>query len=87
VREIYGLSTHARARMNSVYMTCVFLGGAAASAATGPLLNAAGWSGVMGLAAGLVALGSGIWLWEAATARARQSDRDTAPEPSSATAR
>jgi predicted MFS family arabinose efflux permease len=69
VRDVYGLSTHARARMNSLYMTGVFVGGAAASAATGTVLSAHGWSGVMVLAAALVAAGIAVWLWETLKAR------------------
>jgi predicted MFS family arabinose efflux permease len=69
VRDVYGLSTHARARMNSLYMTGVFAGGAAASAATGTILSSHGWSSVMGLAACLVAAGAALWTWEALRSR------------------
>jgi predicted MFS family arabinose efflux permease len=57
-RDIYALRPDARARVNSVYMTTVFLGGAAASAATGAVHSAWGWTGVttMGAALTLVAL-------------------------------
>lgn len=75
VRDVYGLSTHARARMNSLYMTGVFAGGAAASAATGTILTSHGWSGVMGLAAILVALGAGMWLWDVAASRPRRTEQ------------
>ncbi|MEY9931743.1 putative MFS family arabinose efflux permease [Catenulispora sp. GP43] len=75
VRDVYGLSTHARARMNSLYMTGVFVGGAAASAVTGTILSAHGWSGVMGLAACLVAAGMTVWLWETSKRPSRETHR------------
>ncbi|WP_063836026.1 MFS transporter [Actinacidiphila yeochonensis] len=57
-RDIYALAPTARARVNSVYMTSVFLGGAVSSAATGAVHTAWGWTGVtvMALLFTLVAL-------------------------------
>jgi predicted MFS family arabinose efflux permease len=63
-RDIYALRPDARARVNSIYMTSVFLGGAAASAATGPVLAAWGWSGVTVMAASLMAISLLIWVVE-----------------------
>jgi predicted MFS family arabinose efflux permease len=54
-REIYSLRDDARARINSVYMGTVFVGGAASSAVTGLLHDWAGWAGVAFFAAGLCA--------------------------------
>jgi len=60
-REIYGLRADARARINTVYMTTVFIGGAAASAVAGVVDETAGWTGVTLLAAGLALVGFAIW--------------------------
>jgi predicted MFS family arabinose efflux permease len=66
-RDIYALRPDARARINSLYMTSVFLGGAASSAATGAVLAAWGWSGVTVMAAALIAVGLAIWIAERMT--------------------
>ena len=50
---IYALRPDARSRINSAYMVCYFLGGAAGSVAAGTLYAADGWSGVCLLGAGL----------------------------------
>jgi predicted MFS family arabinose efflux permease len=63
-RDIYALHPDARARVNSVYMTSVFLGGAASSAATGAVYAAFGWTGVTVLAAALMAVGLLLWAVE-----------------------
>ncbi|WP_335970637.1 MFS transporter [Streptomyces sp. CA2R106] len=60
-RDIYSLRPDARARVNSVYMTTVFLGGAAASAATGAVRSAWGWTGVTTMAAALTAVAFLLW--------------------------
>jgi predicted MFS family arabinose efflux permease len=62
LRDIYALRADARARINSIYMTSVFVGGAITSAATGALLDAWGWTGVTISAAILPAVGALIWL-------------------------
>ncbi|ACU74629.1 major facilitator superfamily MFS_1 [Catenulispora acidiphila DSM 44928] len=64
LRDIYTLRPEARARMNSVYMTGVFAGGAVASAVTGAMLTHFGWSGVALFAAALTALAALLWLAE-----------------------
>ena len=62
VREIYALRPEARARVNSVYMTSIFVGGAVSSALTGFIEQRWGWSGVSVLAAAMVAVAGLIWL-------------------------
>lgn len=77
-REMYSLSEDARARMNSVYMGTVFVGGALASALTAALVDSGGWTAVALAAAVLPVLGFGIWLVGPAGARAAR-DRRAAP--------
>ena len=48
---IYALRPEARSRINSAYMVCYFLGGAAGSVAAGATLAAWGWHGVCVLGA------------------------------------
>jgi predicted MFS family arabinose efflux permease len=60
-REIYGLRPDARARINTVYMTAVFLGGAAATAISGTIYGRDGWTGVTLLGAGLALAALGVW--------------------------
>ncbi len=50
---IYALRPDARSRINSAYMVCYFLGGAAGSLAAGALYGSHGWAGVCLLGAGL----------------------------------
>jgi predicted MFS family arabinose efflux permease len=64
MRDIYALRPEARARMNSVYMTTVFAGGAASSAVTGIISQHAGWPGVAVFAAILVAVAGLVWAGE-----------------------
>jgi predicted MFS family arabinose efflux permease len=64
MRDIYALRPDARARMNSVYMTTIFAGGAASSAAAGPVSQHWGWSGVAVFAAILVAAAGLVWTGE-----------------------
>ncbi|MFC9842930.1 MFS transporter [Streptomyces sp. NPDC060223] len=68
-RDIYAVRPDARARINSVYMTSVFLGGAISSAVTGAVFTLWGWSGVTVMAAALIAVGLVIWVLERRTAR------------------
>ncbi|HEV2637055.1 MAG TPA: MFS transporter [Actinocrinis sp.] len=60
-REIYGLRSDARARINTVFMTTVFLGGALASGISGGLHDAYGWSGAALFGAVLPLIGLGVW--------------------------
>ncbi len=62
VRDIYALRPEARARINSVYMTTIFAGGAASSAVTGVVQQHWGWNGVTLFAAALAALAELLWL-------------------------
>jgi len=64
LRDIYALRPEARARMNSVYTTGLFTGGAIASAVTGAILAHGGWSGVALFAVALTALATLAWLAE-----------------------
>jgi len=50
---IYALRPDARSRINSAYMVCYFIGGAAGSLAAGALYSGHGWAGVCMLGAGL----------------------------------
>ncbi|HEV7974091.1 MFS transporter [Amycolatopsis sp.] len=68
-QEIYGLRADARARINTVFMTTIFVGGALASAGSGLLYDAAGWTGVTLLGAALPAVGLVIWAFSALRAR------------------
>jgi predicted MFS family arabinose efflux permease len=60
-REIYGLRPDARARVNTVFMTSVFLGGAFGSALAGVVNDVYGWRGATLLGAALAAAGLAIW--------------------------
>jgi predicted MFS family arabinose efflux permease len=68
-QEIYSLRADARARINTVFMTTIFVGGALASAASGALYDADGWTGVTMLGAALPAIGLVIWAWSTLLAR------------------
>nr|WP_256557947.1 MFS transporter [Marinobacterium sedimentorum] len=54
-REIYGLEPKSGARLNALYMTSIFIGGAAGSALAGALYTAAGWPAIALLGAGISA--------------------------------
>jgi predicted MFS family arabinose efflux permease len=43
-REVYALDPHSRARLNAVYMTSIFVGGAAGSLLASPLYEQFGWN-------------------------------------------
>jgi predicted MFS family arabinose efflux permease len=60
-REIYELRGDARARVNTIYMTSIFLGGTVATAISGAIYDSAGWTGVTRLGAGLAFISLGIW--------------------------
>jgi predicted MFS family arabinose efflux permease len=61
-RDIYSLRADARARVNTVYMSTVFVGGALSSAVTGWLDDHYGWGGVTVFAACLPAVAAILWL-------------------------
>jgi predicted MFS family arabinose efflux permease len=52
-RTIYALEPQSRARLNALYMTSIFVGGAMGSALASPVYERFGWSGTALLAAGL----------------------------------
>ena len=52
-RTIYVLEPQSRARLNALYMTSIFVGGAIGSALASPVYERFGWSGTALLAAGL----------------------------------
>lgn len=60
-RDIYGLRGDARARINTVFMTTMFVGGAGASAISGWLHDVYGWSGVTLFGAVLIGLAGIVW--------------------------
>jgi predicted MFS family arabinose efflux permease len=53
-REVYALDIASRSRLNSVYMTGIFVGGATGSAIASSLYDGGGWTSV-GIAGGLLA--------------------------------
>lgn len=57
-RAVYALDANSRARLNALYMTTIFIGGAIGSAIASPLYESAGWQGVViaGAALPLIAL-------------------------------
>lgn len=61
-RDIYALAPDARARINTVFMTSVFLGGAVCSVVSGLLEGAYGWTGVTVFAGFLPLLAVGVWV-------------------------
>ncbi|MFI6076165.1 MFS transporter [Actinoplanes sp. NPDC051343] len=60
-QEIYALRADARARINTVFMTTVFTGGAISSALTGALHDRWGWTGACVLGAAFPLIGLVIW--------------------------
>lgn len=46
-RAVYALDAASRGRLNALYMTSIFVGGAAGSAVASPLHNAMGWTGIV----------------------------------------
>ena len=60
-RAIYSVRPEARSRMNTVFITTFFLGGAAGSAVGGALYDAAGWTETALVGAALPAVGLLVW--------------------------
>ena len=56
-REVYALDPASRGRLNALYMTSIFLGGAMGSAAASTVFAGYGWQGVVWLGASLPGLG------------------------------
>ncbi|MBO8191305.1 MFS transporter [Streptomyces oryzae] len=65
---LYALRPEARNRLNSVFMTSFFIGGATGSALTAFVWTRAGWSGVCLLGASLAAVALAVWGLERARA-------------------
>ncbi|HEY1639611.1 MAG TPA: MFS transporter [Streptosporangiaceae bacterium] len=78
-RDVYALREDARARLNTVYMTSAFIGGSMASAASGWLHEAYGWTAVTAFGAALPVLAGFIFAYEAVLQR-RGGRRAAAPE-------
>jgi predicted MFS family arabinose efflux permease len=70
---IYGLRPDARARINTFYMTTIFVGGAVASLIGGQSYARSGWTGACLLAAAMPLLGLIIWI--AGQVRGRSTTR------------
>ncbi|MEL0631270.1 MFS transporter [Pseudoalteromonas carrageenovora] len=52
-RAVYSLEPQSRARLNAIYMTSIFVGGAVGSLIASPLYEAGGWASVALVAAGM----------------------------------
>jgi len=52
-RAVYSLEPQSRARLNAIYMTSIFVGGAVGSLIASPLYEAGGWTSVALVAAGM----------------------------------
>lgn len=61
---VFKLRPEARSRLNTVYMTTYFLGGAAGSLLAATVYSAAGWPGVCALGALLPVIALGLWVGE-----------------------
>lgn len=59
--RLFALSGTARSRLNTAFVVCDFLGGAAGSALAGPLWTAGGWTAVVGAALVLAGVGGVVW--------------------------
>ncbi len=66
---VYALEPAARARINSVYMTMYFVGGASGSAIGAVAWSAAGWSGACVAGAALAVASAGAWVLDLRAAR------------------
>ena len=64
---VFKLRPDARSRLNTVYMTSYFLGGAAGSLLAATVYSAAGWPGVCALGALLPVVALGLWVGEKAS--------------------
>ncbi|MCF3136317.1 MFS transporter [Streptomyces olivochromogenes] len=77
--EIYALRGDARARINTVFMTTVFVGGSASSAVTGALHTAYGWTGVCAVGAALPLAGLLVWAHGRRTTARTRARTDAVP--------
>ncbi len=69
-RAVYGLRPEARSRLNTIFITTFFLGGAAGSAVGGLLFDARGWRAAALAGAALPLVGLLAWAFERAGPRA-----------------
>lgn len=70
-RAIYATRPEARSRMNTVFITTFFLGGALGSAVSGALFASAGWQTTALVGAALPVVGLVLWVvWDGRPARA-----------------
>ncbi|MFI6513246.1 MFS transporter [Streptosporangium sp. NPDC050855] len=79
---LYALRPEARNRINSAFMTCLFLGGAAGSALTSLAWVSGGWTGVCVLGAVLSAGTVVLWVLERVTGRRCSSRSPHSPDSS-----
>ena len=79
-RAVYGLRPEARSRLNTVFITTFFLGGAAGSAVAGVLYQHSGWTTAALVGAALPAVGLLAW---AVQTGLRRSHSPHSPETSS----
>jgi len=77
--RIYALVPDARSRLNMIYMTCVFLGGATGSYSSVYWWNRAGWLGVCGFSMAVLFITIAGWWW-----MRDSQERPTSPPPTSA---
>jgi predicted MFS family arabinose efflux permease len=78
-QEIYALRADARARINTVYMTTVFTGGAISSALTGVLHERYGWTGACVIGAVFPLIGLVIWAYGRRSSASASSAGASAP--------
>ena len=62
VAIVYGLRADARGRMNTVFVSTMFFGGALGAVGAGSAWSMAGWSGVCGFGAALTIVALGLHL-------------------------
>jgi len=81
---IYTLRPDARSRINSAYMVCYFLGGAAGSLGAGAVYGTHGWAGVclLGAGLGLLTLAMSAYDRLRPPSRAQASSTISSPLPS-----
>jgi predicted MFS family arabinose efflux permease len=65
--RVYAMAAEMHGRLNTIYMTCYFIGGAAGSAAAASAWASRGWSGVCAVALGALATALLVYV----TSRAR----------------
>ena len=75
-QEVYGLRPEARSRINTIYMSTIFLVGALASAVAGVVFDRAGWTGVMTVALVLPAGAFALWVTSRRPATAASTATD-----------